>query len=308
MPIADFYTDFARANFGESVAVEAGAIMAGVDGVKMPKVTDWKGGPGTIVANAAPWQKVKEQFAFVESFAKLRAQIRGAGNHARFDYWLNTYRAAEAVGQIGCLRGELDRAVGAMKGKKPTGTSAKEAAEALAVRVKLAQVWGQLLSYQTAATDTPGEMGTIANLEMLSRRTNHLFEAHDKEISEALGAPLPAEATPSTHFDGAARIIVPTVRTQIDAGESLKLKVIVLDNQDAKTATLFWRELGHGGFQKVDLTHVARSVYSVSLPAAGHDCEYYISAKTAAGENLVWPPTAPAQNQTVVISEARANP
>jgi hypothetical protein len=79
------------------------------------------------------------------------------------------------------------------------------------------------------------------------------------------------------------------------------LNVIVLDNQPAKTATLFWRKLGPGGFKKVNLKHIARAVYSVALPAAQEDLEYYISARTASGEKLVWPATAPAQNQTVVL-------
>lgn len=54
---------------------------------------------------------------------------------------------------------------------------------------------------------------SVANFEMQSRRTAHLFDAHDQEIADALGAPLPAGATPSGRFEGASRIIVPTVRT-----------------------------------------------------------------------------------------------
>ena len=158
------------------------------------------------------------------------------------------------------------------------------------------------MSCQTAATDTPGELGTIANLEMQSRRTLHIFDAHDKDIAAALGVPLPGEAAPSANYGGAARIIVPTVRTQIEPGESLKLNVIVLDNQPAKTAALFWRALGRGEFKRINLQHVARAVYSVTIPAAQEDLEYYIAATTLAGDNLVWPATAPAQNQTVVIT------
>lgn len=92
------------------------------------------------------------------------------------------------------------------------------------------------------------------------------------------------------------------MRTQIEPGESLNLNVIVLDNQPAKTAALYWRKLGRGGFKKVELRHIARAVYSVTMPAAKEDFEYYISAKTASGQKLAWPATAPAQNQTVVLA------
>jgi hypothetical protein len=301
MPMADFYADFARANFGANVAAPAGEIMASVDGLRMPKITAWVSGPGCILVNEAPWKSVKQQFEFVDGFAALRAQVGGAGNLGRFDYWLNTYRAAECMARVGCMRGELDRAAAAMKKEQEAAQKKKLAAEALALRIELAREWAQLLSLQTALTDTPGELGTIANLEMQNRRTGHLLDEHDPELVASLGAPLPAEATPSMNYNGAARIIVPTVRTQIEPGESLNLKVIVLDNQPAKAAALFWRKLGPGGFKKVNLRHIARAVYSVTLPAAKEDFEYYISAKTASGEKLVWPATAPAQNQTVVL-------
>ena len=301
MPVADFYADFARASFGADVAAEAGAIMAGVDGVNMPKITDWMTGPGCIVINKAPWEDVKRQFDFVDNFAALRPRVLGAGNLERFDYWLNTYRAAESMARVGCARGELDRAAAAIKAEPDPARKKSLAAGALPIRVSLGRAWAQLLSFQTAATETPGELGTIANLEMQNRRTRHLLDEHDQEIVTSLGTPLPGEAAPSLEYNGAARIIVPTVRTQVEPGESLNLNVIVLDRQPAKTAVLFWRKLGRGGYKKVNLKHVARAVYSVTLPAAKEDFEYYISARTVSGEDLVWPATAPEQNQSVVL-------
>ena len=154
------------------------------------------------------------------------------------------------MAHIGCARGELDRAVAAMKNEKEAARKKQLAAEALAVRIKLAGDWAQLLSIQTALTDTPGELGTIANLEMQSRRTRHLLDEYDAELAATLGGPMPDEATPSTNYSGAARIIVPTVRTQVQAGELLHLKVIVLDNEPAKSAALSWRRLGRGGLRK----------------------------------------------------------
>jgi hypothetical protein len=309
MPDADFYADFARANFGENVAADAGAIMAGVDGVQMPQCTDWITGQGTIATNGAPWDVAKQRYHFVEELAALRPQIQGAGNLDRFDCWLNTYRAAAKIAQTGCLRGALDRAVTAMRNGKNAELKRKHAGEALAIRVEMARVWEDLMSLETAATDTPGEMGTIADLEMQSRRKRHIFDAYDKELAAALGGELPAAATPGSRYAGPARIIMPTVRTQAAPGESVNLKVIVLAPQDGDqepvpaAGTLFWRSLGSGEFHKVPLTHVARAVYSVALPPIPADAtaiEYYIHA-VAGTQTLNFPATAPTINQTVVM-------
>ena len=62
MPIEDFYVDFARANFGDAVAGAAGRIFARMDGVRMPQASDWKNGPGNLVANPKPWSEVKPSY------------------------------------------------------------------------------------------------------------------------------------------------------------------------------------------------------------------------------------------------------
>jgi hypothetical protein len=85
-----------------------------------------------------------------------------------------------------------------------------------------------------------------------------------------------------------------------EEGEALRLKVIILDNQPARSAALYWRPLGRGEFRKHDLTHVARGVYQGTLESVQNDIEYYIAAETAEGKKLIWPITAPEVNQTVV--------
>lgn len=57
------------------------------------------------------------------------------------------------------------------------------------------------------------------------------------------------------------------------------------------------RPLSRGDWQTISATHIARAVFEAKLPAARDDFEYYVTA----GENLVWPATAPQLNQTVVI-------
>jgi hypothetical protein len=91
------------------------------------------------------------------------------------------------------------------------------------------------------------------------------------------------------------------VRTLLAPDEILRLKVIVLDNRPAESATVLWRPLGSGPFRAAPLRHVARAVYQVDLTASGGDFEYRIEATTAEGINLKWPAAAPTIHQTVVL-------
>ena len=174
--------------------------------------------------------------------------------------------------------------------------------EALPPRLELARQWEQMMTWQLGATETPGDLGTIANLERRLRRDGHFIDQHDAALAKALGRPLPAGAGLATRYLGPARLLVPTVRTQLKKGEALRFRAIVLDNQPARVAKLFWRPLGRGAWRQVDLRHQARAVYTVSLPPASGDLEYYITARTTGGTRLTWPATAPAVCQTVIVT------
>jgi hypothetical protein len=292
MPVDDFYLDFARANFGSSVAQAAGRILARIDGVNMAEPTAWQKGPGGIVANPIPWMEVKKRYAFVDELAALRPKVEGPGNLERFDYWLSTYRYMAALAEAGCLRGDLDKAV-----------AAKDFALALSTRISLTRAWERMMAFQMAAADTPGELGTLANLEQHSRGTLKFLSAHDDEIVKALGKPLPQSAEPAKVYAGPARIIVPAARTLVGKGEALNIKVIAIDRHPVKKASAFWRPLGGKSFHEAALQHLGRAVYTLSLPPAESDIEYYIQAETATGKKINWPATAPYLNQTCVVRE-----
>jgi hypothetical protein len=120
-----------------------------------------------------------------------------------------------------------------------------------------------MLTFQIAATDTPGELGTIANLEQHNRRHQKYVDGHDAVLAKVLGA-LPDECRLAGAYAGPARIVVPTVRTLAEPGESLALKVMILtpgagrDDAGAPSGTLCRRTMGAGEFAKVPLKHVAR--------------------------------------------------
>jgi len=288
MPVSEFYADFARANFGPEAGPKVGEIFTSIDGVRLPEPTTWLKGPGGIKPDTRPWADVQKQYAFVDNLERVRPSIRGAGNLQRFDYWLNTYRYMRTMAELACVRAELDKAVA----QSPQG--------ALPLRLRLARLWESMIRYQLAAADTPGEFGTLANLEQHNRKLLHFLDGHDAKIQQATGAPLPREVYPSQQYLGDPRINVPTVRTLAGMAEAINLKVIILDRQPPKSATLFWRNIGETRFRSVPASHLSRAVYTVTIPGSASDIEYYVRAESPSGKTLLWPPTAPSLNQTIV--------
>ncbi|MBN2313241.1 MAG: hypothetical protein JXM79_04885, partial [Sedimentisphaerales bacterium] len=148
---------------------------------------------------------------------------------------------------------------------------------------------------------TNGGMGNVTNWQQHIIPT--LLDEPGKELAEILGRDLPADAQPSKPYDGLPRLIVPTVRTSLSVCEDLELKIIVLTPNPPKELAIYHRTMGKGDYQKTLLTHVARNVYSVRIPAGAiqSDFEYYIQALFADGREIMFPSTAPKINQTVVI-------
>ena len=81
----------------------------------------------------------------------------------------------------------------------------------------------------------------------------------------------------------------------------MKLTVIVMGPKP-ESPKLHWRPLGKGEFASIPLEHVARGVYTVTLPAeaAKDDFEYYIQVAVG-GQTIQFPPAGAAMPQTVVV-------
>jgi hypothetical protein len=120
-----------------------------------------------------------------------------------------------------------------------------------------------------------------------------------EELQKALGKEIPLQARLPKDYDGPPRVIVPTVRTVLAAGEALNLKMIVLAEDPPAEAALYWRELGKGEYAAVPLQKVARGVYRVSCPETNKDLEYYVKVIVNNAETC-FPLTAPLISQTVV--------
>ena len=296
MPVEDLYIDFARANFGPEVGNEAGRLLAQLDGEGFrPDPSAWINGPGGIPTGANHAEAAQKKRAVVGAFAALRPRITSPGDRVRFDYWLNTLNAAITMHDIAFARHRLAEAMKAISGDP------RRAETALAIRVELARLWDRLMAELIATVNTPGELGTLANVEQHSRLKLQILSEHDRALESRLGRPLPAEIEPSRTYAGPARIILPTVRNAVRRGEELELRILALDQQVARRVAVKWRPMGGGAWRDVPAQHVGRAVWRVRLPAASADFEYCVEAEFDGAGTMVWPATAPALCQTVVV-------
>jgi hypothetical protein len=303
MPVGDFYRDFAQANFGPGAAAEIGALFTRIDGIKLPTPAGWIDGPGDILPNSEPWTKVSTAYDFVDEFARLRPRVHGSANLARFDYWLNQFRAFRLIAELGCTAGALDRTIESFSTLAADDAATRARETALPLRLLLASLWTQLLHTEIAGADTLGELGTLANLEQRTRRHQHFLTRHDDTLRQRLGCDLPADATPDRHFRGEPRIIVPTVRTSASAGETMVARVLFAADERPSRAELCWRRFGAREYVHRPLQHVARNVYSATLPALTPNepnFEYHIEAELD-GKTLRWPASDSGLDQTVIL-------
>ena len=178
LPVADFYEDWARAQFGTEVATPLAEIFTRLDG-RFPRASTWNQGPGVIIVNRQPWEQVAGQYHFVEEMAALRPQIRGAGNRERFDWWLNTFRCARAMAQVGCARGALDHVMEQIEKQSDPQEQRRMAREqALPLREQMVQLLGEMYGdllatlEQFERTGRGGERrATVAVADQVSDRT-----------------------------------------------------------------------------------------------------------------------------------------
>jgi len=295
---ADLYLDWARNMFGPAAAREIAAIFARLDG-KLPIPVTWTDGPGGIVPDARPWEEVQAAYGFVDELAALRTRIRGAGSFERFDYWLRSFEYMRQIARYRCLWGEYKSlAEKAAAEKDPARRKALAETTLVPARVRMIGALRAIMGHLLATVVTTGELGTIANWEQHNMPVS--IGKPGDELRAMLGGELPAEAELPRTYEGHARIIVPSVRTAVAAGEDLSLKVIILSVAPVDEAVCHWREMGTGKFQAIPLSKVGRSVYRVVIPAPKTDIEYYIRARSREAE-LTFPVTAPTIPQTVVL-------
>ncbi len=297
----DFYLDWAAHAFGSDVAPRVAALLTAQD-CRLPRPAEWVHGPGGIRPDTRPWEVVRHDYDFVERLETLADQVRGAGNRARYAYWLNTFQYLRAMARLRCEWAEFNTALRRARAADDPATRQTLARErVLPLRVALVKQLGRVYRHLLATVSTPGELGTLANWEQ--HILPGLIEQPGAELAKLLGDKLPPAARPASFYRGPSRLIVPTARASYSPGEPLTLTVLLLSEQMPRGGRLYWRKLGRGGFQSLPLEHVTRGVYRVRFPllaTAGGDLEYYVRMTDFRGEKLRWPATAPRINHTLV--------
>jgi len=297
---ADFYADWALSQFGPEAAGEIAAVFTRID-CRLPRPSDWVRGPGGIKPDGRPWEDVAGEYAFVDELAGLRTKVKGPGNLERFDYWLNNFRYLREVGRANCTWARLNEAIKNAKAEQDADARKELAREsALPLRRELVEQVADVHRYLLATVSTRGGMGTVTNWQQ--HVMPMLLGPSAKELEEILGEELPADAMPSKAYQGPTRLFVPVVRTSLVAGEALKLEVVVLGTKP-REAFVSVSPLGENKATRLPLVHVTRGVYSVTLPPEliPSDFEYHIQVTSEDGRKLLFPPTAPKLNQTVVV-------
>ena len=120
MPVADFYADWAIAEFGPAVAEPMGKLFTKLDGgpfsnvihqrkTNLPRPATWVDGPGGIKADEREWREVEKSYSFVGEMERLRQRVKGKGYLERFDYWLNNFRYLREVGKLRCVYGRYNK-------------------------------------------------------------------------------------------------------------------------------------------------------------------------------------------------------
>jgi hypothetical protein len=299
LPVDDFYADWARAEFGPKAAEPAAAIFTRLDG-HLLRPADWVTGPGSIAPDPRPWDQVRKEYAFVDEMEALQPLVEGPGNLERYQYWLDNFRYLRSIAEVRCVWAQFNAALEKVKAEKNPDAQKKLARDAaLPLRKKLVAAFAEMQRHLLATVSNPGEMGNVCNWQQQIMPV--VLTAPGQELAKLLGAALPADAMPSQQYAGPPRVFVREVRSGIVAGETLKLTVIVMGPKP-QSPTLYWRPLGTGKFAAIPLEHLARGVYTVTLPtdAAKDDFEYYIQVAVG-GQTLRFPPAGPELPQTVVV-------
>jgi hypothetical protein len=310
LPIADFYADWAQAQFGSGVADSMAKMMTGLDGqevsinkgggkkTRLPRQGDWTG-PGGVVLDSVSWETRAPDYAFIDRIESWRVNVKGAGNLERFDYWLNFFKYHRAFGKFACALGETERLLKKLEkpGQTDTGSYADQF---ISQRIKLVEVINEALGYLLAYASTPGDLGTIANWEQHLLTYN--VDSQAARIEKLTGRKLPPEALPSMEQLKIKKLMVPTVRTVLEKGENLEVTIIAYGFVPANPI-LDYRPLGNPNYNNVPFKLVKNGVYKAVIPASliTGDFEYHIMTGDSDSAISLWPATSGKMDQTVVV-------
>jgi hypothetical protein len=250
-------------------------------------ITGWDWGSDHIWGS---WQEEEPKLRWIDDWANLRPTVKGAGNLARFDYWLNVLKAYKLMAEFASELNQYD-----------TKTRGGDLSEAANHRSRLARLWEQIMSALVQRVYDEVDLGVILNLDWRTWK-NWVVGKYDAEFIDT-GGSLHEDKDPSMDYTGDKFIVCMPLRTQVIPNEPLSIKALIMG--EVKNPTLFYRILGSNSFNRVPLKHDNRAVYRGIIPGQTRDFEWYVKAETNLG-NVIFPATAGADDsakmyQTVVV-------
>jgi hypothetical protein len=293
-PSQEFWEKWGRATFGGDSGAEAGRLLERFDG-SHPAIN-------ALIANGAKTteESISEFFVPLRRLEHLRPRIQGRGNLERFDYWLNLIHATELRVRIWVISARLTEKIREAQNISETEKKQELVRNTiLPLRLELARSYEKVIGAFVTCAKSPGEVGTISSIE--SGMRERIVSGQDATIVQLLGSSLPAEAAIRSDYPGSPKIFVSAKSSHMKVGERQQIRAFVLSGPKSESLNLHWRSLGEGAFRKVPAAHRSRQAFRVDLPPQSKTTlEYYLEAVLADGQKILWPVTAPSQNQTVI--------
>jgi hypothetical protein len=238
-----------------------------------------------------PWEEEVHKLEWIDRWEALRPTVSGAGNLARFDYWLHTLKAYKQMAEFASELNQYE-----------ARTRSGELEIAAVHRSGLARLWEMINSQLVQKIHDEVDLGVILNLHWRTWR-NWVEGKYDADYIRA-GGTLPADKNPSQHYHGDKFITCMPLLTHVNPGEAVHIKALIMGK--VTHPELHYRKLGVGSFSTIDMAHDARGVYRATIPGQREDFEWYVTANTNLG-NVIFPATAGAIEteriyQTVVVA------
>ncbi|MDR3268677.1 MAG: glycoside hydrolase family 20 zincin-like fold domain-containing protein, partial [Tannerella sp.] len=303
MESIDFWRDWAENMFGQEIAEEAAQFFHSIDG-NLPISVQKSCPGGSLSPDSNPWETVQKRFAFVDDFCRLRSRVSSAGNQERFEFWQNFLLYYRQQAQVRCTLGKFYALTKEIESENEDITKKNRAEkELLPLFGELTQQYGAMSTFLQETVTTNGGLMEIVFMEQFDSWRKTVWDNPKQKLEKLMGRPVGAAVDAWKEYRGKPRIFIPTLRTVAFADEKVMLPVKIHSPKPPVKAVLYWKELGaNTTFRKVELLHLGKSNYQVTLPFLGQNrkaIEYYIEA-TFEGNSMRFPSTAPELNQTVI--------
>ena len=285
-PCGDLYEDWAENQFGSRAGARIAQIFAALDG-RLPRPSGWEDGPGNLIKNQEDWEKVKEQYAFVDDLKALQMEIEDEDCRERFEAWLARFSYMRASAKAGCLKSAFDRAA-----------AGEDREKLLSMGRELVDVLREMAEFLADSIQSMGDLGTVANI---AQRTILVMQRDCDEKLRARGL-LPCswrqECSPRQ------RLVLLTERSCLQEGESWKVRLLVIGGTDTDVV-LKWHELGEKEEHSLKLSPVREGnwLYEAVLDTkkVRGDFAYRIEAAGEKERKLTYPATGQYPEKTVVL-------